>query len=116
MALTRDQILQVDDLTKQEVKVPQWGGSVIVSTMSGKSRDSWEQSLMSKGNGNANMENIRARLVAFTVVDEHGNPLFTEADIEALGRKSGAALDRVVKVAQKLNKLTDADLEEAKGN
>lgn len=113
-SLNRDQILEADDLKREEVKVPQWGGSVLVSTMNGKARDAWEQSLVN-GKG-VNMENIRARLVAYTVVDENGNRIFSDADIEALGRKSGAALERVVKVAQRLNKLSDQDLEDVKGN
>jgi hypothetical protein len=50
------------------------------------------------------------------VVDEAGVQMFTEADVEALGRKSSAALERVCKIAQRLNGLGDADLEEIKGN
>lgn len=114
MGLTRDQILEANDLQKESVEVPEWGGSVLVATMSGRARDAWEQSLVA-GKG-VNMENIRARLVAFTVVDDQGNRMFSDGDVDALGRKSGAALDRVVDVARRLNKLTERDLEDIKGN
>jgi hypothetical protein len=50
------------------------------------------------------------------VVDEQGNRMFSEADIEALGRKSAAALERVCKVAQALNGIGEAELEELQGN
>jgi hypothetical protein len=38
------------------------------------------------------------------------------ADVEALGRKSAAALERVCKVAQALNGIGEAELEDLKGN
>jgi len=116
--LTRDQILAVKDRKTETVSVPEWGGSVLVTAMSGAARDAWEASLITrKGNKvETNLQNMRARLVAACVVDQSGALLFSDADIEALGQKSGAALERVCKVAQRLNGLTDGDLEAAKGN
>lgn len=112
--LSRDAILAADDLKKETVKVSEWGGEIIISTMTGEARDAWEQSLIkSKDN---NMQNIRARLVAVSAMDENGNRLFSDSDVEALGRKSASALDRCVRVAQKLNKLTESELEELSKN
>jgi hypothetical protein len=118
MILNRDQILESADLKTETVAVPKWGGDVIVSAMTGEARDAWEQSLVSSdgGKARANLDNIRARLVMTTVVDESGNRIFSEADVAALGRKSSAALERICKVAQRLNALTGADLEQIKGN
>ena len=92
--LTRDQILNAKDRTTEEVDVPEWGGKVCVSVMSGHARDKWESSLL----------------------DDKGNLLFTEKDIAALGKKSAAALTRVVAVARRLNRLGTQGLEEALGN
>lgn len=116
--LTRDQILGAIDRKTVTVDVPEWGGQVLVASMSGAARDAWEQSLVIRDGKSAkpNMANMRARLVAACVVDADGNPLFSQSDIEALGQKSGAALERVCKAAQKLNALTEGDLEAAKGN
>lgn len=116
--LSREAILGAADITTRSVNVPEWGGTVLVGTMSGAARDEWEQSLVIKrGNKTeANLANIRARLVAATVVDEDGKRLFSDADIEALGHKSSSALERVCKVAQGLNGLGDSELEELKGN
>lgn len=118
MALNRDQIIEKSDLVTETVAVPEWGGEVIVSTMTGEARDEWEQSLVVTNGGKAetNMANIRARLVIYSVVDENGNRLFNSGDIAALGRKSGAALERVCKVAQRLNALTADEVEQLKGN
>jgi len=117
-ALSRDAILAADDIKTKTVSVPEWGGDVVVGAMSGAARDSWEQSLIvRKGNRTEpNMQNMRARLVAACVLDEKGGRMFSDADVEALGKKSSAALERVCKVAQRLNGLGDDDLEELKGN
>lgn len=115
MLLTREAILGADDLKREPVEVPEWGGTVYIAMMTGAARDAWEQSLVD-GKGGTNTANIRARLVAACAVDEAGSRLFTEADAEALGRKSSIALERCAKVAQRLNALSSADVESAKGN
>ena len=43
--------------------------------------------------------------------DENGHRLFTDEDAEALGEKSGVALDRVWEVAQRINALRKEDVE-----
>lgn len=106
--LSRDAILKADDLKKETVNVPEWGGEVVIATMTGAARDEWEQSLVA--NKTVSLANIRARLFAASAVDGKGNRLFTEKDVDALGKKSAAALDRCVKVAQRLNRLTENEL------
>lgn len=115
MLLTREAILGADDLKRELVKVVEWGGDLYIAMMTGAARDAWEQSLIG-AEGGTNTANIRARLVAACAVDETGARLFTEADVEALGRKSSRALERCAKVAQRLNALSAADVEAAKGN
>ena len=112
--LTREQILAASDLKRETVNVPEWGGSVIVSTMTGLDRDAFEASVIQ--DGQPNMRNVRSKLVAACVVDEAGSRLFSMADVDALGSKSSGALDRVAVVAQRLNRLGDAQLEELQGN
>lgn len=112
--LTKEAILNADDLKKEVVSVPEWGGEIVIGAMTGAARDEWEQALVdTKG---ANLNNLRARLVAATALDENGNRIFSSADVEALGKKSGAALERCVRVAQRLNRLTQNDLDELTKN
>ena len=119
MPLTRDQILAADDLPREAVAVPEWGGDVIVRALTGQERDEYEVAMgralndADKGRG----INMRARLVAMALVDEAGNRLFNhESHVERLGRKSGRALDRVFEVAQRLSGLGRAAQETAAGN
>ena len=114
--LTKSQILEADDLVIEEVEVPEWGGSVLVKGMSGTDRDKFEAAIVNtKGQVNnvvVNMVNIRARLVASSIVDESGALLFDLKDITALGKKSAVALQRVFDKAKILSGIVDEDVKE----
>ena len=99
---TRENILGAKDLPTTQVKVPEWGCSVFVRSMTGDERDAWEQWLMDTRDSE---RRIRARFCALVMVDAHGERLFedSEKDIKALGKKSAAALDRVFSAALSLN-------------
>lgn len=111
--LTRDQILAADDIPTEVIDVPEWGGQVKLKGLTGAERDRFEQdSVQGKGKDTRmNILNIRARLVALCIVDESGKRMFNKHDIEALGKKSAQALDRVFTAAQKLSGLSDEDVE-----
>jgi hypothetical protein len=113
--LTRAQILAADDTRRETVQVPEWGGEVLVSVMSGRQRDLWEASMAGQ-DPETIMRDARAKLVAACVIGEDGVPLFTKDDVDALSAKSSAALDRVAKVAQRLNRIGAKDIEDLKGN
>lgn len=117
-ALSKDLIFAVSDLETEKVDVPEWGGYVIVSTMSASAKDQYEQSIVSLQNGKAveSMENIRSKLLCATVVDDEGKPLFSKSDIERLGKKSAKAIDRVFEVASRLNAISSNDVEELAKN
>lgn len=100
--LSRDAILEANDLKREEAEVPEWGGSVFVRGLTGAERDAFEMLINAEGEQGRG-RNIRARLVAFTAVDDDGNRLFSDADAEVLGRKSATALNRVFDVACRLN-------------
>ena len=112
--LTKEDILKAEDLDFEEVEVKEWGGSVRVRCMTGNERDSFEASVYEiKGNkANIIRDNFRAKLIARTLVDENGERLFTDKEIELIGEKGSKPLDKVFKVAQRLNGLSQADEDE----
>jgi len=118
--LNRAAILNADDFKTEVVNIPEWGGDVMVKAMTGTERDAFEASIVeqnAKGGTKMKIENIRAKLVAKTVIDpESKQNIFTAGDIEAIGKKSAAALDRIYTVASKLSKVTDEDVEELAKN
>ncbi len=116
--LTREEILQVQDLPVEDVHVPEWGGWVRVRGLTAEERDRLEASIL-EGQGKhtrVKMENVRAKLVAMTVVDEEGNRLFTDEDVAALAKKSATAMQRVFDVAMRLSGLTEEAMEELAKN
>lgn len=116
--LTRDMILNATDLPKEEVPVPEWNGTVWVKTLAGAERDAFEIAMTKAKtrDGEANLQNIRARLAVLTVADYQGNRIFKDEDADALGKKSAKALDRIFAVAQRLNGFRAEDVEELAKN
>lgn len=104
--LTRDQILNAQDMHTEKVSVPEWGGDVFVRTITAGERDKFEMSLDGQ-----RVEDVRASLAALTVCDEANKPLFDMSDIKKLTVKSAAALDRIFDVASRLNKFSKADVD-----
>ena len=120
--LTKEAILAAPDLSTERVTVPEWGGDVLVRGLSGTERDAFEQDIVQlrregkKTVTDTDLHNVRAKLVARSIVDEKGARLFEDGEIEALGRKAALALQRVFEVAQRLSGLTDEDVEELAKN
>ena len=116
--LSKADILAAEDLPRETVRVPEWGGDVLVRGLTGAQRDEFEASVVvGKGsNRDVNIKNLRAKLVALSVVDEAGALLFTDKDVDALGKKSAVALQRVFDTAQRLSGLSEADVEDLQKN
>lgn len=102
--LSRNSILTANDLPKEKVDVPEWGGHLYVRALNGVERDQVERMAVSDTVS-------KAAIVAMVAVDENGEQLFTNDDIPALEKKNGTALLRIVNAAFTLNFLSD---EEAK--
>jgi len=115
MALTRETILAADDMPREEVETPEWGGSVYVRGMTGIERDQLEASIV-QPDGTRDIRHFVPRVVALCVVDEHGKPVFSFADSDALNAKSPIALKRVFDSAARLSGLRMVDAEASGGN
>ncbi|MGO4304191.1 hypothetical protein [Cupriavidus sp. RAF12] len=111
--LSKAAILAAVDIKTEDVGVPEWGGTVRVAVMSGKKRDEF---YAQQGEGKIAYSLFSARVLVATLVGEDDQPIFEEADIEALRAKSQAAMDRVLAVALRLNGLGPTAVEEAGKN
>jgi hypothetical protein len=111
--LSKAAILAADDLEYEELEVPQWGGTVRIRALSGTERDAFENSMYQQRGKDLvrNAANIRAKLVARSVVDDEGERIFADQDVNALGKKSAAALDRIFEVAARLSRINEDDVE-----
>jgi hypothetical protein len=112
MILNKEAILStVPVLTKEEVYIPEWDGSVYVRVLRSGEKDALEAKFTETKN-----KNFRARLVVAVVCDEHGEKLFKEADILVLAQHSAAALEPIVEAAMRLNRWTKTDIESLEKN
>ena len=112
--LGRDDILGSNDIKVHRLDVPEWNGTVCVRVLSGSERDAFEASL--QGDKSRTLQNFRARFAALVLCDEKGEKLFSASDVEQLGKKSGAALDRILEFGMQVNKVSEKDVEEIVGN
>ena len=115
MVLSKEQILQADDLKRESVDTPEWHGEVLLRELRGRERDAFEEgSLDSKRN--VTMTNMRARLVAMSAIDEAGERLFTAKEATELGDKSATALNRLFEVCCRLSGITESDVDKLEKN
>lgn len=94
MSLTKAQILAADDLAREEIEVPEWGGTVWVRMLTGAE-------MMTVLNSQA--DSYQANMLAACLCDESGARLFSAEEAgEAMG-KSYEVLSRLLEAARRLN-------------
>lgn len=117
--LKREDLLKRDNLEITRVELG-GGEFVFVRQMTGRERDSFEQSLIKPIKGADNeiksyersMEDFRAKLAVVVLCDENGESLLQPEDYPLLSQSMSAKrLEKIVNVAQRLNKITDEDKE-----
>lgn len=127
--LNRDQVLGADDLNTEDVECSEWGGVMRVRALTSKERGQLERMFSSAktGDGAINMGkdkdpnapnwgNWRAWIIAKAAVDENNKPVFAVTDIERLGERSSAPIDRVSSAVMRISGLNKKDQEEMEKN
>jgi len=119
MSDLRSQILGAEDIKREKVSVPEWGGAEFyITTITGAERDQFEQSMVT-GKGkkrDVSVINARAKLLTLAIVDDDGKRIFSDADVANLGAKSAAVLSRLYDVAARLNGITDEEIDDLEKN
>lgn len=121
--LSAQDILTADDLQEEDVYVPEWGGWVTVREVSASDRDWLEASMLKDAQtgegvilennqgGQFGADAFRVRLVTLSLVDkETKQRLFSNKQVEALGRKSNTALSKVAEVVLRVNGMTEEEV------
>ena len=98
------------------VLTPEWSdigiSEVYVRSMTSASRDNYEKAVYYAGVNGDQLDNRRANMAIASVCDEKGELLFSPNDIEWLGTKSGAAMDRIYSKANELAGISEEDIAE----
>lgn len=106
MALSKSKILAANDTKLDKVNVPEWGDDVYIKTLSGTDRDLFEDAY-----SRDKMKNFRARFLVLTLCDDKGDRLFSDEDVDSLGKKSAVVLNRLFEKAWSLNAFRGEDVE-----
>jgi hypothetical protein len=110
MPLSRDEILAAIAARNKDVlpfEVKEWGGTVYIRRMS--AADAERSGLTS----DVHAPEMIARVLALSITDEAGIPLFTEADVQALAEADMNVAALVFAECIRVNGLGSADLDEA---
>jgi len=99
--LDRKSILAADDVRKEKVAVPEWGGDVFLRVLTGTDRDRFEQSYADQ-----KMKAFRIRFLLLALCDEAGERLFGDDEADILGKKSSVVINRLFEAGWKLNAFT----------
>ena len=128
MYLTKEQILAVNDRLYRDIEVPEWavngiGEKVLVriAGLTAKAASDFSTKLVSlddKGNvKELKMGNFLAELLSLTLVNpETFEPLFSQENVEALGKKSASVMKRLGDIAMELSGLNEKAVKDAEKN
>ena len=60
-ALTREQVIEANDAETVEIEVPEWGGSILLRSMTGKQRNDYEFWALQRSESDKDFRGIRER-------------------------------------------------------
>lgn len=109
--LSRDAFLTASKPAVVEVQVPALGGSVQIREMTVSEKDAFEIA-----NAKDKGKYFRPRLVAASVVDADGSPMFGPADLAAIAGRPASHVEPIVDAATKLNRYTPEEVKALEGN
>lgn len=98
----------------QAVEVPEWGGTVYVKRLTASERDQFEQ-LVGENRDNKTFS-ARGALLVYVLCDEAGKRLFDWGTEGLIGELDGVAVDRVFRVAARINGMAGDAVEQAEKN
>jgi len=115
MVLSKAEIGAADDCVTEEVDVPEWGGTVRMRSLVLRDREAWEKKVFAAGDI-MGMENIRADLCVSCMVDDDGKRLYADDEVDALLDRSALVMERLFKVALRINMMSNDDVEDLAKN
>lgn len=103
--LTAEQILGMDDLNTVDVEIPEWSvdgqpGVVRLKALSAREALTFQRQMQSNAKAR---EDAMITIVVLSAVDENGNRIFNEKQVELLRDKSVRVFTRIQKHAMELN-------------
>lgn len=121
--LNREQILNAKDRAQQVLTIEEWGGDVTITALSVRDRSmvlgEWARlgNVQKEGGDTVGaMLDIKLRLVALSITDADGVPLFSAEDMAELATKSNGPIGVISDAAILLNRFFVSSTEEVAKN
>lgn len=113
-ALNRDAIFAAAAKAETAaVLVKEWGGSVHLRQLTAAERDALDRETVRRSRKDKERVRFRERLLIACAVHPDGTPLFTAEDEDRLSGMPVAGLDRLYRVAVRMNGFGDEDEDDA---
>jgi hypothetical protein len=115
---TKESILAFRQKSGKIHEVQAFNGIVYFKEWTSGERDNFESSLViGKGKSQrVSTNNIRAKMFVRSVCDKDGKLIFTDEEASDVGLLPAAEVDKVYAAIQKVNSVSDDDVEELAGN
>lgn len=112
--LTKQQIKDAPDLRTEDIKCPEWGGTVRVRNLTGREHDYWEECVtVQKGErSRINFDSLRPKLVRLGAIGDDGKQLFDDVDVRMLAEKSSLPVSRLFNAISRLSGISKEDVDE----
>lgn len=117
--LSADEILEMDDLQVEIVRVPEWKNRLVrIRGLNGGAKNRYQDSIVQYDGlkRRVKFEHSTAKLLQLCLVDANNRPLFNEGKILQLSAKSAMVLERLAKIATRLSGMDEQDNEQTLKN
>lgn len=112
MVLSKQDVFSAEDCTYENITISEWGGDVRIKVMSIEEQIKFETLNREKKSDNE----LVFALLSQCCVDENGEHLFNDADIEELNKKSSTPVLKLFNACLKLNTMSKTALEDQAKN
>jgi hypothetical protein len=112
MPSIKERIVGAADCKTQAVAVPEWGieTGLFIRELSAADMDRFDLFMLSHrkdGTIQPTAKNVRALLVQMSLCDDTGKLVFGPTEVDSLGNKSGAVIDRLYHAVRAFNSMDE---------
>ena len=114
--LSIEEIIEAKDVTEKSVEVPQWGGSVVVKSISHRVMRQIRKSLAAESDIESEDDVDEEELEKWIFIKGMVQPTVTEADYERMLEKSTGAMQTILSAILGSSKVGESAIKEAEKN